>query len=65
MIYEVTLRTLGGMETVLVEAETGDEAAMKAQGGKAGVVVAGVNPASIAPEPAPKRGRPALQGENA
>jgi len=61
MKYEVTLKTLGGIDSVVVDAATGDEAAAKATGGKGGVYVIGVHPAAV--EDKPKRAR--LQGEDA
>lgn len=55
MKYEVTLHGPGGFDTVIVEAEGGDDAAAKAY--KPGCFIKGILPAADQGEPV-KRGRP-------
>lgn len=63
MKFDVTRHSPGGIEVVTVEAETGDDAAMKAY--KPGCLIKGIVPAADQGEPAKRRGRPSLQGEDA
>jgi hypothetical protein len=62
MKYQITRYGPGGIETLIVEADGGDDAAMK--GFKPGTLIRGIEPAPADAEAdKPKRGRPALQGE--
>lgn len=61
MKYDVTRHGPGGHEVLTVEADSGDEAAMKAF--KPGTIIRGIVPSEVRDEPK-KRGRPA-QGEDA
>ena len=63
MKYDVTRFGPGGSEVITVEAESGDDAAMKAF--KPGTIIRGILPSEDQSEPAKKRGRPSLQGEDA
>jgi len=56
MKYDVTRFGPGGIETITVEAESGDDAAVKAF--KPGTIIRGIVPSDDQSE-APKRGRPA------
>lgn len=59
MRYDVTVCGPGGNEIVTVEAESGDDAALKAY--KPGTLIRGIVP-SAGDEPK-KRGRPGVQGD--
>lgn len=61
MKYDVTRYGPGGFEVVTVEAESGDDAALKAF--KPGTSIRGITPSEDQGEPAKKRGRPALQAD--
>ena len=62
MKFDVTRYGPGGIETLTVEAEGGDDAATKAF--KPGTIIRGITPSAEQDEPK-KRGRPAAQGEDA
>lgn len=62
MKYDVTRFGPGGIETITVEAESGDDAAIQAF--KPGTLIRGITPSEVQDEPK-KRGRPAAQGEDA
>jgi len=61
MKYDVTRYSPGGFETVTVEAESGDEAAMLAY--KPGCSVRGVTPSADQGEEPKRRGRPPVAAD--
>lgn len=63
MKYDVTRFGPGGIEVVVVDAESGDDAAVQAY--KPGTIIRGITPSEEQGDAPKKRGRPAAQGEDA